>query len=149
MIRLLKDENLVASWQNFFEEHCRSDIETIALQYPENRSLQIDYWKVDKADPKLSELLINQPYKAVFNAETALQTVDVAAQQKMKLHFRVTNLSDTDRLLIRKIRASHLGKLCAIEGLVKTNSLSISTFTAASTSSIGIPSCLATSAMDN
>lgn len=119
MVQLLKDENLVASWQNFFEEHCRSDIETIALQYPENRSLQIDYWKVDKADPKLSELLINQPYKAVFNAETALQTVDVAAQQKMKLHFRVTNLPDNDRLLIRKIRASHLGKLCAVEGLVK------------------------------
>jgi replicative DNA helicase Mcm len=119
MVRLLKDENLVATWQNFFEEHCQSDIETIALQYPEIHSLIIDYWKIDKADSTLSDMLINQPYKAIFNAEAALQAIEVAAQQKMKLHFRVINLPDTNRILIRKIRANHLGKFCAVEGLVK------------------------------
>jgi len=119
MVRLLKDQSLVAQWQKFFEEQCKSDIETVALAYPEKRSLYVDYWDIDKADPKLAELLIKQPYKAVFNADEALKNIDVASENKFELHFRVINLPDTNRIIVRKIRASHLGKLAAIEGLVK------------------------------
>ncbi|UCH72429.1 MAG: minichromosome maintenance protein MCM [Thermoplasmatales archaeon] len=106
-------------WQKFFEEHCKSDIETISLEYPKKRSLYVDYWDIDKANSKLTEMLVDQPYKAIFNAEEALKNIDVAAENKLKLHFRVINLPDTNRIIIRKIRASHLGKFSAIEGLVK------------------------------
>ena len=119
MAQLLKDESLVASWQSFFEENCKSEIETIALEYPENRSLIVDYWDIDKRYPTLTEMLINQPYKALFNAEEALKNIDVAAEHKLQLHFRVDTLPDTQKILIRKIRANHLGKYTAIEGLVK------------------------------
>ncbi len=119
MVHLLKDESLVASWQNFFEEYCKSEIETIALEYPEKRSLIVDYWVLDKADSQLSELLLSQPHKAIFNAEEALKNIDVSAEQKMQLHFRIQNLPDTNRMVIRKIRANHLGKFYAVEGLVK------------------------------
>ena len=119
MVRLLKDETLVAQWQKFFEEYCKSDIETVALEYPEKRSLYVDYWKIDEADSKLAELLLIQPYKAIFNAEEALKNIDVASENSLKLHFRVVNLPDTSRILIRRIRANHLGKLMAVDGLVK------------------------------
>jgi len=118
-VKLLKDESLVSQWQKFFEDHCKSDIETIALEYPEKRSLYVDYWKIDEVDPKLAELLLEQPYKAIYNAEQALRNIDVAAENKLQLHFRVTNLPDTNRILIRKIRSNHLGKLMAVDGLVK------------------------------
>jgi len=116
---VLKDESLVASWQSFFEENCRSEIETTAIEYPEKRSLVIDYWDIDKFDSKLTEMLLNQPFKTFFNAEEALNNIDVAAENKLQLHFRVKNLPDTQKILIRKIRSNHLGKLAAIEGLVK------------------------------
>ncbi len=119
MVKLLKDESLVSQWQKFFEEYCKSDIENVALEYPEKRSLYVDYWDIDKADPKLAELLLNQPYKALYNAEEALKNIDAASENKLQLHFRVTNIPDTNKILIRKIRANHLGKLAAIEGLVK------------------------------
>jgi replicative DNA helicase Mcm len=119
MVRLLKDQSLVAQWQKFLEEQCKSDIETVAIAYPEKRSLYVDYWDIDKADSKLGELLINQPYKAVYNAEEALKNIDVASENKLQLHFRVLNLPETNKLIVRKIRANHLGKLAAIEGLVK------------------------------
>lgn len=118
-VKLLKDESLVAQWQDFFEEHCKSDIENVALAYPEKRSLFVDYWEIDKADKKLIEMLINQPYKAIYNAEEALNNIEVAAENKLKLHFRVINLPDTSKIIIRKIRSNHLGKLAAVEGLVK------------------------------
>ena len=119
MVRLLKDESLVSKWQKFFEDQCKSDIETVALSYPEKRSLFVDFWKIDKADSDLSELVLSQPYKAFFNAEEALKNVDVAADNKLRLHFRVINLPDTNRIIIRKIRANHLGRFMAIDGLVK------------------------------
>jgi len=118
-VKLLKDDNLVAKWQNFFEENCKSDIETVSLEYPEKRSLFADYWVIDKADSELAELLLNQPYKAMFNAEEALKNIDVSSEQKLKLNFRVTNLPDTNKIIIRNIRANHLGHLMSIEGLVK------------------------------
>ena len=118
-MKLLKDETLVAQWQDFLEEHCKSDIETVALSYPDKRSLFVDYWEIDKVDPKLSEMLLTQPYKAIFNAEEALKNIDVAAEQKLRLHFRVKNLPDTNKIIIRHIRANHLGKMMAVDGLVK------------------------------
>ena len=116
---LLRDESLVASWENFFEDRYRSEIETIALSYPEKRSLLVNYWDIDKTDSKLTDVLINQPYKAIFNAEEALRNIDVAAENELRLHFRVYDLPETQRILIRKIRANHLGKYTAVEGLVK------------------------------
>jgi len=119
MVKLLKDESLISQWQKFFEENSKSDIETVALEYPEKRSLYVDFWKIDKENPKLTDLIINQPYKAIYNAEQALRNIDVASENKLQLHFRVNNLPDTNKIVIRKIRASHLGKLAAVEGLVK------------------------------
>ncbi len=116
---MLKDENLVALWQKFFEENCKSKIETIATEYPENRSLVVDYWDIDKVDSKLTDMLINQPFKTFFNAEEALKNIEVSIENKMQLNFRIKNLPETQRILIRKIRANHLGKLAAVEGLVK------------------------------
>ncbi|MHA2255888.1 MAG: minichromosome maintenance protein MCM [Candidatus Heimdallarchaeaceae archaeon] len=109
----------MASWQKFFEKECKSDIETVALEYPEKKSLYVDYWAIDRADPHLAEMLVEQPYKTVFNAEEALKTIDVAVEQNLHLHFRVVNLPDMQKIIIRKIRALHLGKLKAVEGLVK------------------------------
>ena len=119
LVRLLKDENLVAQWQKFLEEKCKAEIETAALEYPEKRSLYIDYWTIDKGDSKLSEIILSQPYKSFFNAEEALKNIDVVSDEKISLNFRIFNLPDTNRISIRKIRASHLGKLAAVEGLVK------------------------------
>ena len=119
MAQLLKDKSMVALWQSFFEENYKSEIENIALEYPNRRSLIVDYWDIDRTNPSLAEKLVNQPYKTIFNAEEALKNIDVAVEKKIILHFRVINIPDLHKIIIRKIRANHLGKLKAIEGLVK------------------------------
>jgi len=119
LIKLLKDESLVAQWQKLFEENYKSQIETVALSYPDKRSLFVDYWDIDKVDSKLAELVLEQPYKAVFNADEALKNIDVASENILQLHFRVKNLPDTHHIIIRHIRSNHLGKMMAIDGLVK------------------------------
>jgi replicative DNA helicase Mcm len=119
MLKLLKDKSLVSLWQNFFEDNFKSEIETIALEYPEKKSLFIDYWDIDSINPSLAEGVVNQPYKYIFNAEESLKNINVASKEKLNLHFRVKNLPEINRLIIRNIRANHLGKFKAVEGLVK------------------------------
>ncbi|HID24984.1 MAG TPA: minichromosome maintenance protein MCM, partial [Thermoplasmata archaeon] len=119
MVYLLKDESLVGWWENFFMEYCKAEIENVALEYPQQRSLLMDYWKIDKVDQEMAETLLMNPFKVFFNAEEALNTIDVAIDKEMKLHFRVHNLPETQRILIRKLRAEHLGRFIAVEGLVK------------------------------
>ena len=118
-MKLLKDSTLIDIWQNFFEEYYKSEIETVAFEYPEKKSVYVKYWDIDKAAPELAEQLIEDPRKTIFNAEEALKNIDVAARQKIQLHFRVTDLPDLHHISIRNIRAQHLGKLKAVEGLVK------------------------------
>ncbi|HHH79805.1 MAG TPA: minichromosome maintenance protein MCM [Thermoplasmatales archaeon] len=119
MAYLLKDENLVGWWENFFMEYCRAEIEDVALEYPQRRSLVLDYWKIDKADHEMAEMLLTDPSKVIFNAELALSNVDVAVDKEMKLHLRVYNLPEIQHILIRRLRAEHLGRFIAVEGLVK------------------------------
>ncbi|MEF8848098.1 MAG: minichromosome maintenance protein MCM, partial [Candidatus Thermoplasmatota archaeon] len=65
-------------------------------------------------------MLLNNPYKLIFNAEEALKKIEAAAvEQKLELHFRIYNIPDENKIIIRNIRSNHLGKLMAIEGLVK------------------------------
>ena len=115
----LRDEALIGWWENFFLEYCKSDIETVALEYPQKRSLLVDYWKIDRVDHEMADLLLSDPQRVIANAEEALNSIDVAVDKKMKLHFRVYNLPETQHIAIRNLRAEHLGKLVAVEGLVK------------------------------
>jgi len=119
MVTILKDKSLVSSWQRFFEEKYKSEIETVAVSYPEERSLFVDYWILDEADAELAELLITQPVKAVFHGEEALKLIDVCVEQNLEIHFRVVNLPHIHKIIIRHIRSNHLGMLKAVEGLVK------------------------------
>ena len=119
MAKLLRDENLISLWEKFFLDHYKTEIENIALSYPEKRSLYVDYWNVDRVDPGLAENLITNPYPTIYNAEEALKNIEVSTGERLRLHFRVFNLPDLHRVGIRKLRSVHLGKLIAIEGLVK------------------------------
>ncbi|HDM25605.1 MAG: AAA family ATPase [Thermoplasmata archaeon] len=116
---MLRDENLISLWENFFLDHYKTEIENIALSYPEKRSLYVDYWDIDRVNPNLAESLIVNPYHTIYNAEEALKNTEVSTGERLRLHFRVFNLPDINRIGIRKLRSVHLGKLVAMEGLVK------------------------------
>lgn len=111
-------ESLIERWERFFQEYCKDKIESAALLYPEKKSLLLDYWDIDKYDSELGEYLLDKPYRAIYAAEEALKKIDVAGEAP-PLHFRVKNLPDARKIEIRDLRAIHLGKFIAIDGLVK------------------------------
>jgi replicative DNA helicase Mcm len=118
MVRLLKDDALYKSWLNFLEENYKSEIETLAVRWPEKRSLYIDYDVLDKKNPELAEGLLNEPYKHIYNAEETFNEIDTSVG-KIKVHIRIKNLPSICKYPIRKLRSEHMGKLISLEGLVK------------------------------
>jgi replicative DNA helicase Mcm len=118
MVQLLKDESLVAKWLSFFEEHYKSKFETLSLSFPEKRSLYVDYDVLDRYDTDLSELLRENPYKAIFNAEEAVRQIDTTVGS-VNPHFRIVKLPEICRKNIRELRSEHAGTLVSVEGLIK------------------------------
>ncbi len=112
-------KTLVEKWETLFTEYFKKEIEGIALSYPEKRSVIVDYWDIDRIDPELGEYLLEKPNNAFYAAEEALKKIDVPTDVHPQLHFRIRNLPDIQKIGIRKIRSQHLGKLLAIDGLVK------------------------------
>ncbi len=120
MARLLKDETLCAEWKLFLETHYKSDIETIALEYPERRTLTIDFDLLDKANSKLSDLLASQPFRSLYNASEAIKEIDTSIDEKLNLSVRVTNLNELYPCIPpNKLRTAHMGNLLSIEGFVR------------------------------
>ncbi|HVL88058.1 MAG TPA: minichromosome maintenance protein MCM [Candidatus Thermoplasmatota archaeon] len=114
------EEQLVRNWERFFQKYYKPKINEAALAYPEKRSVEVDFWDIDRHDPQLGEFLLQNPNVAIFTAEQGLRAIDVPLDEKPALHFRPRNLPpSTAKVDVRNLRARHLGKLVAIEGLVK------------------------------
>jgi len=118
VVKLLKDENLVGKWLRFFEETYHGEIETIAVTYPETRSLYVDYWDIDKYNQELAEGLLAEPYRHIYNAQKALAEIDTAIGH-IQLHFRLKNIPDGSKKKISDLRCINMGRIVSVEGLVK------------------------------
>lgn len=120
MARLLKDETLCAEWKLFLEMHYKSDIETIALEYPTKHTLTIDFELLDKTKSKLSDLLADQPFRSIYNAGEAIKEIDTSIDEKLNLEIRVAKFNEMYPCIPpNKLRTTHLGNLLSIEGFVR------------------------------
>jgi replicative DNA helicase Mcm len=83
--------------------------------------LKIDFALLSKFNPELAELLLENPEEIIKAAELAIANFDIEGDTK-NFRVRFANLPESQRVPIRNIRASHIDKLIAIEGLVRQKS---------------------------
>lgn len=119
MAATLSTQSLVAAWEQFLTDYYKVRIEEAALNYPEIRSVEVDYNDLDRRDPQLAQYLLDHPRASLQSAEDALKLVEVPVDPRPLLRVRVRNLPRVNRYMVRKLRAEHLGKFVAVEGLVK------------------------------
>jgi replicative DNA helicase Mcm len=115
-------ENLTEMWTSFFKEHGYAPrLLDVASQYPDVRSLPITYTDVALFNVELAEHLLEQPTASLMAADKASQQM-IPPGQRVPVHIRITELPmdpDIGRVPIRDLRAKHLGRLIACEGLVR------------------------------
>src|SRR3989344_4508960 len=117
-----KQENPhVARFTAFFETVCKKDIEKLVSMYPEKRSLNIDFKELEKFDFELADDLVEDPDFLLEAASEEIQGIYVPALEieEFKPNIRFYNLPKDREFLIKSISASHLGKLVAVEGVVR------------------------------
>lgn len=103
----------------FFDGYYQDEIDDLAENYPDERSLYIDWHDLYRFDPDLADDFLTKPTYLRDFAEEGLRLYDEEVRLG-QAHVRVRNLPDTGTVPIRDIRSSHLGGLIQIPGVVRS-----------------------------
>jgi replicative DNA helicase Mcm len=114
-----ENTELVDSFEQFYRNYYREEIGQLAQNYPgEQRSLHVDWQDLYRYDPDLADDYLSQPEQLQEYAEEALRIYDLPVDVSLgRAHVRVHNIPETTE--IRGIRSRHVGKLLAVQGIVR------------------------------
>lgn len=115
----VQDSQLAAKWDSFLQDYCKGLIQQAALDFPETRSVTIAFNDLQLRDPDLADYLLHKPGHCLRIGAQMMHQVDVTVDPKPRLHLRVTGLPESQNVRVRNIRAEHLSRFLAVEGLVK------------------------------
>ena len=110
--RINQDEFL-ADAKEFFEMN-RKDIGEVKKRG--DKIVHIDFEDFSAHSPQLAEQLLDRPEETVQLLEIALEELEWAPNNARA---RFISISKSQEILIRNIRAKHLGKMVSIEGIVR------------------------------
>jgi len=108
----------------FFEEVYKKEIEVLASIYPQERSFDIDYKKLEDFDLNVSEKLLENPHLITEAASAAINKMDIGIlDSEIESNFapliRFFNLPEEYRVAIRDIGSIHIAKLISLEGTIR------------------------------
>ncbi len=109
----------VAKWEEFLRSRYWDDLLELADSYPDERSLVVKFPDLDRYDPEFAEELLESPDKIMEAARAAMLELDLPMDVYLdRAHVRLVELPR--HFKTRELRADHIGKLLAIDGLVRT-----------------------------
>ena len=113
-------EELINKFEEFFSAKLQKDIQKLASNYPQERSLSIDYNLLSEFDPALADELIKKPDKIIDAAEQAIIKMDVpvAVGTQFEPHVRFYNLPEEYDVMVQYLGADQINKLIRVEGVV-------------------------------
>ncbi len=117
----LGDNPFQPKWEVFLKSVYLKEIQRLVEKYPDKRSLEIDFKKIEEFDFELADELLANPDYLLSAARDAIKGIDVPALEleEFSPHIRVFNLPKDSMPILRNISSKHLGKLITVEGIVK------------------------------
>ncbi len=113
-------DQLAARWEEFFTETgYLQQIKRVADAFPAEKSIYVKYSELDHFDSDFAAHLFKRPRTMFAAGERKLKELLPADSDGVEIVLRVTEMPKDRRVEIRDIRAKHLGKFIAVEGLVK------------------------------
>ncbi|RZN14722.1 MAG: minichromosome maintenance protein MCM [Methanosarcinales archaeon] len=105
-------------WTEFLKSSYKDEIANLAEEYPDVRSLSISFFDIEQFDPELADELLNLPDEVLRDSNQALLDIgDTKGVDFSKAYLRVRDLAS--HVQIRSIRSHHIGKMIAVEGLIR------------------------------
>ena len=111
---------LVQKWEEFFDGFDYAGrILSVADAYPETRTLDVPFDEVNRFDTDFAIHFLRHPQASVLAGEEAITRIAPPGDAPIKVHLRVKGLPRDTRILVRDLRAEHLGRFLTVEGLVR------------------------------
>lgn len=104
--------------KRFLKDYYWNEILQLANEYPDQRSLSVDFTDIEKFDRELSKEFLEHPGELIGAAEAALKEIDLPVETILdQAHVRLIRVPN--RIPIRELRSKHLSHLVAIEGMIR------------------------------
>jgi replicative DNA helicase Mcm len=116
-----QDSEVVAGWEDILSKDAyRLIIADIVASYPDKRSVNVKYEDIDAYNTDLAMFFLDNPDRCLGKGKEVLKAALPPSWNKNDIvNLRITNLPRDAKVEIRRLRAKHLGKLVAVEGLVR------------------------------
>ncbi|MDO9516613.1 MAG: minichromosome maintenance protein MCM [Methanosarcinaceae archaeon] len=102
----------------FLKKYYWNEILQLANEYPDQRSLLVDFSDLEMFDRELADELLENPDDVIPSAKQALQQIDLPIDALLD-DATVQFIKIPNKVPIRDIRSVHLLKFLAIEGMVR------------------------------
>ncbi|ADI73445.1 MCM family protein [Methanohalobium evestigatum Z-7303] len=117
----MAEEGWKERFGTFFRRYYWDEILHLANEYPEQRSLTVNYYDIENFDQELADELIVNPDEIIPAAEEVLREgeelvlpVDKSLEE---VHLRIIN--NPNKITIRNLRSKHLMQSVAVEGMIR------------------------------
>ena len=116
-----QDNEIQAAWNDVFSrDKYRIMISCIADNFPQKKSLMVDYADINTYNVDFAMYVLDNPDKCFESArKTVMSLVPNISRPGENINVRITNLPRDAKVEIRNLRADHLGRLIAVEGLAR------------------------------
>jgi replicative DNA helicase Mcm len=108
----INQDDLISETKSFFESNKK---ELGKSAKAGEKVVKINFHELAESSPELTENLINRPEETIQLMELSLEELELIKNPRVRL----LNISETQQIRIRNIRAKHLGKMISIEGIVR------------------------------
>jgi replicative DNA helicase Mcm len=112
---MINENTLMESFEDFISKNYLEELANVVnFGHP---SLLIDFCELDKFDPTLSDMLVENPTIILELFRKAVKNIQIAEDSEFNIRF--FNMPKDRFVRIRDVRSKHIGKLIAIDGLIR------------------------------
>ena len=116
-----QDGDITLAWEEILsKDEYHIKIAEIRDSYPDKKSLFVSYPDIDLYNSELASYILENPDKALSLGVKVIKTqLPADFDPSRKINLRITDLPKDAKIDVRDIRAKHLGRLIAVEGMVR------------------------------
>jgi replicative DNA helicase Mcm len=113
--KLMENEDIIEKFSEFLTEFYYNELTTAINEG--KMSVLVDFSLFDKFDPDLADYTLENPNEVFPVLNQAVERIDIPGETKLIVRF--FNLPEGKNIRIRNLRSEHIGKLLAVDGIVK------------------------------
>ncbi len=111
---------LVQKWEEFFDAFdYQGRVVSLADTFPETRTLEVPFDALNRHDTDFAIFFLARPQASLAAGEEAITRIAPPGEVPIKAHLRVKALPRDTRIMVRDLRAEHLGRFVSVDGLVR------------------------------